>query len=193
MQEGKKSVRRGAAQRVSTAARDTGGNVAWKCSASCSGVIPAYTPLHSETRLCYECMASCRRFFFISLLLSCYLGLSLYTVFSPSLISLAHPAHALSLSLCLPPEPLAVINPSIVPVTAEHASYACLFRVEELITTSQQGSYRQQYMWCACDTMSEIHANALCYELYCWISHCAMQHSHYCWQSPYFMWKPPFT
>ncbi len=45
-----------------------------------------------------------------------------------------------------PPKPLAVINPSIVTVTAEHASYACLFRVEELITTSQQGPYRQQYM-----------------------------------------------
>lgn len=192
MQEGKKSVRRGAAQRVSTAARDTGGNVAWKCSASCSGVIPAYTPLHSETRLCYECMASCRRFFFyFSAALVLSRSLFVHSVFS--LPDLPGASRSRSLSLCLPPEPLAVINPSIVPVTAEHASYACLFRVEELITTSQQGSYRQQYMWCACDTMSEIHANALCYELYCWISHCAMQHSHYCWQSPYFMWKPPFT
>lgn len=43
-----------------------------------------------------------------------------------------------------PPKPLAVIKPSIVTVTAEHASYACLFRVEELITTSQYGPYRQQ-------------------------------------------------
>lgn len=44
------------------------------------------------------------------------------------------------------PKPLAVIKPSIVTVAAEHASYACLSRVEELIMTSQQGPYRQQYI-----------------------------------------------
>lgn len=111
-------------------------------------------------------------------------SLFVYSIFSLPSASRSH---------SFPPEPLAVINPSIVPVTAEHAGYACLFKAGELITTSLQGPYRQQYMWCACDTMSEIHANALRHELYCWISHCAMQHLHYCWQLPYFIWKPPFT
>ena len=162
-------------QKVSAAARDTVGNVAWKCPASCSSVIPLDTPLHAETWLGYECMTGWRRFFFfffffISLVLSRYLSLSLYTVYNTSsLISPVHPAHTLS------PKPLAVINPSIVTVTAEHASYACLFGVEELITSSQQGPYRQQYMWCACDTMSKIHANAPCYELHCWM---VWQHTH---------------
>lgn len=105
-----------------------------------------------------------------------------YILLSPP-ISPVHPTHTLS------PKPLAVINPSIVTVTAEHASYACLFGVEELITSSQQGPYRQQYMWCACDTMSKIHANAHCYELYCWM---IWQHTHYCRRTPYFTWKPPF-
>lgn len=82
-----------------------------------------------------------------------------------------------------------MINPSIVPVTAEHASSACLFRVEELITASQQGAYRQQYMWCVYVTRSEIHANARGYELYRQISRCATQSSHYCRQSEFVTWK----
>lgn len=72
--------------------------------------------------------------------------------------SICSPVHPLSVAPHPPPtppspKPLAVINPSIVTVTAEHASYSCLFRVEELITTSQRGPYRQQCMWCACDTV----------------------------------------
>lgn len=82
-------------------------------------------------------------FFSISLMLSCYLSVSLYTVFPPSQISPVHPAHTLPPPT---PKPLAVIKPSIVTVAAEHASYACLSRVEELIMTSQQGPYRQQYI-----------------------------------------------
>lgn len=83
-------------QKVSAAARDTVGNVAWKCSASCGSVIPLDTPLHAETWLGYECMAGWRRFF-ISLVLSRYLSLSLYTVYTtlhPDLPSASH-SHSL--------------------------------------------------------------------------------------------------
>jgi len=66
---------RGVGQQGSTAARDTVGNVAWKCSASCSSVIPADTSRHSETCLGYVCMAGWRRFV-ISLMHSDYLSLS---------------------------------------------------------------------------------------------------------------------
>lgn len=78
-------------------------------------------------------------FLFLSSSRAISVFLSLYTTSPPSPVTLA---------LTPPPisKPLAVINPSIVTVTAEHASYACLFRVEELITASQQGPYRQQYM-----------------------------------------------
>lgn len=112
-----------------------------------------------------------------SLLLSQFLSVSLCIVFPPSLPNLqstprSHsPPHRYHPPPLPPttPKPLAVINPSIVTVTAEHASYACLSRVEELITTSQKGPYRGPYMWCACDTISEIHADAPCHELHCWI------------------------
>ena len=72
-------------QKVSAAARDTVGNVAWKCPASCSSVIPLETPLHAETWLGYDCMTGWRGsfffFFFFFLFLSC--------------------SHAISVSLCI--------------------------------------------------------------------------------------------
>lgn len=77
----------------------------------------------------------------------CYFSHSLplsqsFFLFSISSIHLQSQHLPLTLSSS---EPLAVINLSIVILTAEHARYACLFRVEELITTFQQGPYRHEY------------------------------------------------
>lgn len=55
--------------------------------------------------------------FVVSLILSCYLSLSLYTVFSLTPISQASSAHILS-----PLKALLVINLSIVTETVEHVS-----------------------------------------------------------------------
>lgn len=109
-----------------------------------------------KKNFCYECIASWRRFFYFS---------SAIVLWIRYFFPISSVYHAFS------PLPLAVINPSIVPLTAEHASYACLFRAEELIMTSQQGPYRRQYMWRACDTMGENHAKDRGYELYCCGTH----------------------
>lgn len=150
----------------------------------CSSGIPAYAPLHSATCLWSECMTCWRSFSILSSCRAISVFLCIRYIFPPQSPP-AHPTYTPP-----PPKPLAVISPSIVPVTAEHTSYACLFRAEEIITTSQQGSYRHQYVWCSCDTMCGTHADALCYELYSRISHSAME--HYCWQFPYFIWKFQF-
>lgn len=70
-----KSVRgRGVGQKVSTAARDTVENVAWKCSLSCGSLTPAVTPRHAEACLFMHAWDAGGDFFFISLMHSCYLS-----------------------------------------------------------------------------------------------------------------------
>lgn len=150
---------RGVGLKASTAARDIVGHVASMCSASFGGVIPADT--HAETCLSCGCVESWRRFLFFSGSLAIFVSLCIQ-----HFLYFQSPQRLHSHSLL--PEPLAAINSSIVTVTAEHMSYACLFRVEDLIMTSQLGPCRQQYIWCTCDIISEMHANAL-YDLYSWI------------------------
>lgn len=134
--------RMGRGQKGSTAARDTVGEVSWKCLVSCSSVIPADTLRHAETCLGYACMAGWRRFV-ISFMHSYYLSISFCRVLPPSTPFLLCASRSL-----IPPtptlKPLAVINPSFVILTAEHKSYASLFRVEELIMAPQHEAYRPQ-------------------------------------------------
>lgn len=100
-----KSVRgRGVGQKVSTAARDTVENVAWKCSLSCGSLTPAVSPRHAEACLFMHAWDAGGDFFYFShaLLLS----------------QLPPPTHPTLQCTHSPHKPLSVINPSIVIATA---------------------------------------------------------------------------
>lgn len=78
-----KSVRgRGVGQKVSTAARDTVENVAWKCSLSCGSLTPAVSPRHAEACLFMHAWDAGGDFF---LFLSCTLAIS---------VTPTHPPHS---------------------------------------------------------------------------------------------------